>query len=81
MEKNKCSVWVINDNATVCGETKEQVITWYEGYTGKKVEVVEEGSLKEQYVLTDEDCFNIEEGVEIWKTVKEGLNYRLIKHT
>ena len=73
MERKNCKVWVVNDNATVAGESKEQVIAWYEDYTGEKVDIIEEGSMKEQYVLCDGDGCNISEGVEIWKTVGEGI--------
>ena len=38
-----------------------------------KVEMIEEGSLKEQYTIVD-DGRNAAEDIEVWKTVEEGID-------
>ena len=45
MDIEKLKVWVINDNATVCGLNKEQVVDWFEYYSGVKVETIEESRM------------------------------------
>ena len=74
MKVEDCKVWVINDNATVAGETENQVIEWYEKHTGDKVFIIEPAGLKEEYAIVDSDSINPNEKIEIWKTVRQGID-------
>lgn len=73
MKKENCKVWVVNDNATVIGESKDEVVRWYEGNINSKVDVIEEGNINAHFsiILTDEETG---EHVEVWKTVREGID-------
>lgn len=73
MKKEKCKAWVVNDNATVIGESKDEVIRWYEGNVNSKVDIIEEGNINSHFsiLLTDEDTG---EFVEVWKTVRESID-------
>lgn len=79
MDIEKLKVWVINDNATVCGLNKEQVVDWFEYYSGVKVETIEESRMDLEFSNKIKDENTLED-IEVWQSVGDKIDEFIKNH-
>ena len=79
MITKELKVWVINDNATVCGMNKEEVINWFEHNSGVNVESIEESRMDLEFSSKVKDDNTLEE-VEVWQSVEDKIVEHIKSH-
>lgn len=79
MDIEKLKVWVINDNATVCGLNKEQVVDWFEYYSRVKVETIEESRMDLEFSNKIKDENTLED-IEVWQSVGDKVDEFIKNH-
>lgn len=65
-------VWVVNDDATICGVNEEQVVNWFEQHFGIKVESIEESRMDLEFSSKIRDDVTLED-IEIWQSVEDKI--------